>query len=1017
MTDEELGKFLTSVEFFSPLSREELEGIGDRIESRSFEFGDTVISAGDACEGLFIVRSGAVRLFTEEQGKETSLGVRKASEVFAEIAALREYKAEYTVRASAKTELLLIPRKVFAPLLAANPDAEAFMSRYAAISTAGGLVTRLFNLRGKVDPEETEKLFSSIGIKRVRAGTTILEQDSREDRRLYFVRAGRVQLTRTENKDSYPLATLGQGDVFGEKACLMQQEQVATAIAETDTILLILPEDTVKYVLERNPKIREVLEERILFSERELQRQKKLAEMRRRPIRFDLASRARSGENIIRRFPLIEQAEEMDCGAACLAMICKHYKIPMSLGKLRELANVTQEGATMDSLARVGELLGFTTRGVKCTYQSMLGFDMPFIAHWEGYHYIVVYGISKHNIWVADPAVGFKKMSVSEFEKGWTGTCLLFTPGDNMIQLSVGRSPWLRFVSYLRPYKKLLGYLLLATLIIDLLGIAPPIIIQNILDRVIVHQNESLLNLLIIGLVITSIFTQITTVLRGYLSNFMLRNLDFSMMTGFCKHTFSLPLSFFTKRRTGDIFARFQENETIRDFLTQSTVSTILNLLMVFIYFTVLFLYNVKMTLLLIALVIPVIILTLVITPKIKQYARRSFEASTDAEAVLMETITGAETVKAMGIEYPMRLKWEKQYATSLEVNYKAEQFDIIVNFIGQLLNATTTIVILWVGANLVLSQELTVGQLIAFNALMGSVMSPLMGLIGLWDELHEAGVAMERLGDVLDLEPEQKPEDMSSRILLPDMHGDISLQNVYFRYGGKETAYVLEDISVDIKAGEVIAVVGQSGSGKSTLAKLLVGFYPPTEGKILVDGYDLSLLDKDYYRAQIGYVMQSNLLFSGTVAENIAIGDQNPDRRKIMEVAKLADAHDFINNLPLGYEQMVGERGVGLSGGQMQRLCIARALYRDPRLLIFDEATSALDTHSESNIMSNMRDILKGRTAIVIAHRLSTIMSADKILVLYNGGIVEHGTHDDLFANRGMYFQLVQKQMAGAQE
>jgi subfamily B ATP-binding cassette protein HlyB/CyaB len=405
--------------------------------------------------------------------------------------------------------------------------------------------------------------------------------------------------------------------------------------------------------------------------------------------------------------------------------------------------------------------------------------------------------------------------------------------------------------------------------------------------------------------------------------------------------------------------------------------------------------------------------MTVAVTPKLKAYARDAFAAHTDAQSMLMEIIGGAETVKGMGIERPMRLKWEKKYANSLDVGYRAQRFNILVGLVSQLLNATVTISILWMGSNLVLAQELTIGQLIAFNALMGSVMSPLMGLVALWNRVNEAGVAMERLGDILEMEPEQKPEEISSRVLLPDLKGDIELKNVYFRYGGNETPYVLENISFSMRSGELVAIVGQSGSGKTTLAKMLVGFYLPTEGAITVDGYDLTVIDKEYYRAQVGYVMQSNLLFSGTIAENIASGEENPDRNRIIEVAKLADAHGFISNMPLGYEQVVGERGVGLSGGQLQRLCIARALYHNPRLLIFDEATSALDTHSESNILNNMQHILKGRTAVVIAHRLSTIMNADKILVLYNGSIVEEGSHGELVDRKGMYYQLVKKQIA----
>jgi ATP-binding cassette subfamily B protein len=444
-------------------------------------------------------------------------------------------------------------------------------------------------------------------------------------------------------------------------------------------------------------------------------------------------------------------------------------------------------------------------------------------------------------------------------------------------------------------------------------------------------------------------------------------------------------------------------------------VTTALNLLMVFIYFTIMFLYNVKMTLLLIGFVIPIMALTALATPKIKNYAREVFSASTESKSFLMEALGGVETIKGMGIERTVRLKWEKKYAKSLEVQYRAQAFNIAVSLGSQMLNAATTIAILWVGANMVLTHEMTIGQLIAFNAFMGSVLTPLMGLIGLWSLLNDAGVAMERLGDVLDMEPEQKPEDLPSRIMLPDLQGEISLNNVYFRYDGNDTEYVLENISFEIKPGELIAIVGRSGSGKTTLAKLLVGFYTPTEGKMVVDGYDLNVIDKNVYRAQIGYVMQSNLLFSGTIAENVASGDEAPDRRRIEEAAKMADAHAFISKMPLGYEQIVGERGVGLSGGQIQRLCIARALYHDPRLLVFDEATSALDTQSESNILGNMQEILKGRTAVIIAHRLSTIMRADKILVLYEGAIVEQGRHDELVARKGMYYQLVQKQLSAA--
>jgi ATP-binding cassette subfamily B protein len=1012
---ETLSEFLASVDLFSALTRLEIERLAQSAESRMLAFGDRVCTAGEVASGLFIVRSGSIRVFAADADKEISLGVRKAGEVFGEMVMLREVRHEWSARASGKTELLFIPRTVIAPIVTANTAARAAIAARVAISSAGGLITQLFDLKGKLDPSEMEQLTQSVGVKRVAADKEILQQGARDDRRLYVVRQGEVRVVRREDGNDYPLATLHKGETFGERACLMRQEQAASVIAKGETTLLVIPEKTLQLILERNPKVREVLEERIRILDRELQRQKMVAERRKPAVVIDLQSKPEIGQKVLRRFAWIQQAEEMDCGAACLAMICKHYGIGMTLGKLRELANVTTQGATLDSLARTGESVGFTTRGVQCTFEMLRGFELPFIVHWEGYHYVVVYGLSSSQVWLADPAVGFRKLSLEEFERGWNGTCLTFTPRQDAATVGATHSPWGRFARYLLPYRKILLHLFMATFVIQMLGIVPPMIIQNILDGVIVHQNVNLLHLLIIGLVISSLFTQLTAAIRAALANFMVRKLDFTMMSQFFRHTLSLPYAFFAKRKTGDIFARFQENQTIRAFLTESTITTVLNLLMIFIYFTVLFLYNVRLTLLLIAFVVPMLALTVLVTPKVKKFAREVFSATTEAKSYLMETLGGAETVKGMGIERPVRLKWEKKYAKALEVQYRAQSFNILVGLAGQLLNAATTIVVLWAGANLVLTRELTIGQLIAFNALMGSVLAPLMGLVGLWSLLNDASVAMERLGDVLDLEPEQKPEELASRVALPELQGDIRFEGVYFRYGGNETPYVLENITVDIKPGELVAVVGRSGSGKTTLAKLLVGFYPPTDGRLTVDGYDIGVVDKEYYRAQVGYVMQTNLLFSGTIAENIAGGSDEPDRRRIEDVAKRADAHGFISKMPLGYQQVVGERGMGLSGGQIQRLCIARALYRDPRLLVFDEATSALDSESESNIIANLNDVLKGRTAVVIAHRLSTIMRADKILVLYDGKIVEQGRHEELVARHGMYYELVQKQLSAA--
>jgi len=425
-------EFLAAVEILSIFTAEELDKLAAAIETRNYAFGDTICKAGDAADGLYIIRAGSVRVFSEEHGKETSMGVRKTGEVFAELAMLRSYRHELSARAALKTELWFIPRSAIEPVIGRNPAALDFINNYVALSSAGGLVAKLFDLRGKVSKPEMDEFVRSVGVKRIGSGKEILKQGARDDRRLYVVRQGEVRVVVNDSTDEYVLATLGPGEIFGERACLMRQEQPATIVAATESTVLVIPEKSAHFILERNARFRDVVEERVRFLERELHRQKKLAERRKRPVVLDLASQPKAGEKVIKRFAWVEQAEEMDCGAACLAMLCRHYGINMTLGKLRELANVTAQGATLDSLARAGEALGFGARGVQCTFDALQGFELPFIVHWEGYHYVIVYGVSPDQVWVADPAVGFKKLSVEEFERGWSGTCLVFTPGEQI---------------------------------------------------------------------------------------------------------------------------------------------------------------------------------------------------------------------------------------------------------------------------------------------------------------------------------------------------------------------------------------------------------------------------------------------------------------------------------------------------------------------------------------------------------------------------------------------------------
>lgn len=1008
-------KWLKQVEVFSSFNDAELEILEKSSSKKEYDFGETVLSAGDIPKDMFVIRSGKVRLFITEE-KEKSLGIYKERDSFAEKIILSDTPIDFSVRASGKTEVICFPVDTIRNLLESNGNARKFITQYIALKFSGGLLAHFLNIKeNSLDREEYDSIIRNIGAKKIKAGSTILEQDNGTDCRLYIIRSGSVAVVRKEEDTEYTISTLESGEAFGEQACLNYSVQPASVIAKTDSLVLVIPQDIVQRLISQNVKLKQIFEERIEYFNRSLERQQKLQKWTGEKSIFSSDTKTGVGGKIIKRFQLIQQAEEMDCGAACLAMICKHHKINMSLGKLREMANVTTEGATMESLAKVGENLGFHTKGVRASYNSLKGFELPFIAHWEGFHYIIVYGISKTHVWVADPGPGFRKLSKAEFEKGWTGNCLLFTPTAATKQVKSSKNPWLRFFSYLVPMKKILRDLFLAALVLQLLGLAGPIIMQNILDRVIVHQNTHLLNMMIMGLAAAMIFSQITEFLSAYLSNFLSRKMDFSMISHFYKHVFSLPVDFFAKRKTGDIVARFQENETIRSFMTDSSIGTVLNSIMVSVYLIVLFKYSVSLTFLLLAFMIPIILLTLAATPKYKDYARKSFYAEAESESLLMESLAGAESVKAMAIERNIRLKWEQKYTKALDIKFRTEMFTTGIGTLSDLLKAAATITILWVGAHMVLKNEFTIGQMIAYNGLVGAVMTPLLGLVGVWDELQEALVSMERLGDVLEIEEEQHNLSPDQKIILPDLDGDITLKNVYFKYSeNPKDDYILKNLNLTIPQGSTVAIVGSSGSGKTTFAKLLVGLHKPSEGSITVCDYDIDTLDLSYYRRNIGYVMQNNLLFAGTISENIAMGAQTVDQRQIVNCAKLADAHGFINNLPLGYEQVVGERGIGLSGGQNQRLCIARALYHNPALLIFDEATSALDGESEHQIQNNLSNILKDRTAVIIAHRLSTVMEADQIFVLYKGQMTESGNHDELIDKQGIYYQLFKNQLAG---
>ena len=717
-------------------------------------------------------------------------------------------------------------------------------------------------------------------------------------------------------------------------------------------------------------------------------------------------------QKVVRRYPFYAQQSASDCGAACLVMIGRYWGKKFSVSRLRDIANVDRNGASLKGLAAAAESIGFTTRPVKASLNKLAEQSLPAVAHWEGKHYIVVYEITKERVIVGDPALGQLSYTPAEFKKDWTGYTLLLQPTALLKDAEEVSTPFWQFFELVKPHTIVLLEIFIASVFIQLFGLITPLFTQLILDRVVVQQSNLTLTAVGLGLLIFGWFRVAMTGLRQYLLDHTANRVDLALIVGFINHTLHLPLGFFESRYVGDIISRVQENSKIQRFFTGEALSIILDLLTVFIYIGLMFWYSWKMALLTLVIVPPFVILALVATPFLKRISREIFAASTEETGYLIQSLTGIRTVKSMAVEQSVQWNWEDLFGKAIKKNFVGQVISNRLQIFSALIETTITTALIWFGATLVINNELTIGQLVAFNMLLTNVVRPFQRLIVLWNELQEVVIAIERINDVIDTDLEEDLQ-ASNRITLPPIRGHIRFERVTFRYHPENDINTLENISFEVQPGQTLALVGRSGSGKTTIGKLLLGLYSATEGKIYLDGYDIANVSLRSLREQTGVVDQDTFLFGGTIRENIGLADPNADLKAIITAAKQAGADEFIKELPMAYETQIGEGGGMLSGGQRQRIAIARALLANPPLLILDEATSSLDAESERIIQNNLNQILHDHTTIVIAHRLSTIRNADLILVLDRGIIVERGTHEELMAKQGHYFYLNQQQLS----
>ena len=716
-------------------------------------------------------------------------------------------------------------------------------------------------------------------------------------------------------------------------------------------------------------------------------------------------------QRITRRYPFFAQQSGSDCGAACLVMVARYWGKNFSVNRVRDIANVDRNGASLRGLSAAAESIGYSTRPVKASLDQLAKQKLPAIAHWEGKHYVVVYEVTPKQVIIADPAIGQRHLTYPEFKAGWTGYTLLLQPTALIKKLKDTTTPFWQFFELVTPHGQVLLEVFITSLLIQIFGLITPLFTQLLLDRVVVQGSTLTLTAVGLGLVIFGLFRVAMTGLRQYLLDHTANRVHIAMIVGFIRHTFRLPMSFFESRYVGDIIARVQENRKIENFLTGEALSIVLDLLTVFVYVGLMFWYSWKMALLALVIVPPFFLLALIATPFLQKISREIFAALAEESSYLIQSLTGVSTVKSLAVEQTVRWRWEEFLNKSIRKNFSGQVMGNRLQMFSLTIESLVTTGLLWFGAWLVIHGELTIGQLVAFNMLIGNVISPFQRLTVLWNQLQEVVIAMERINDVIDTEPE---EDLQSqaRQYLTELRGNIIFDNVTFRYHPESDINVLENLSFEVKAGQTVALVGRSGSGKTTISKLVLGLYPPTDGKILIDGYDITAISLPSLRNKVGVVDQDTFLFGGTIRENLTIAYPSATLEDIVDAGRLAGADEFIQRLPMGYETQIGEGGGLLSGGQRQRLAIARALLGNPCLLVFDEATSHLDVESERIIQRNLNTILHGRTSLIIAHRLSTVRNADIILVLDRGVLIEQGNHEELMAKRGHYYYLNRQQL-----
>ncbi|MFI5311266.1 MAG: cyclic nucleotide-binding domain-containing protein [Gemmatimonadales bacterium] len=1026
---------LASLDLFVLLPADARSEFVAAFEPVTFGFGDVIVREGNPADALFVIGRGRARVLTTgDDGSEVVLGTLKAGDVFGEAALLRSTERTATVRASGEVVAWRLAREVLDDLLRARPEARRWLELQTTERELAAFFKRFTGFRSLPAPL-LERLLRELVERPAKAGETIVVQGDPPGP-MWIVRSGRLRVYREENGERRPLAYLRRGDWFGELSVFAGQPRAATVVAHDACVLLELKPETFKRLIAESPEFASEIQARVAqydfrrvarvpldfddellpaeaatFASQPENRPPTDRDVPLEPEEFAAAPKRPSGRRR-RRVPFVAQIDEMDCGAACLGMICRYFGRNVSLTRIRELAHTSVDGTSLRALVTAGEQLNLAARSVRTSMEQVPEMPLPAIVHWAGNHWVVLEHLDDRAAWIVDPGVGRRKVSRADFATKWSGFAALFDYTPAFEREPEAQRDWAWLVTHLRPHTGLLLRALGLAGLVAALQLALPVFSQVIVDRVLVESDASLLTVVVIGMFTVLAMSLGASMVQRYLLSWVAVRFDAASLDFLTRALLALPMKYFAARRTGDILRRLGGMAQIRDFLVQHAVAGLSAFVQLAVAVLLMFVYSPLLAVVALSMTPGYVFLLWYSRTRLRPMFDSLEEASGHYQSYQIDAVKGIETVKAMGAEGALRELMLNEFLAVSQKRFRANFTMLAYDGVTQVMGYVTTALVLWVGAARVMAGELTIGGFVAFTALVTLATGPIQQLLSMWDSMQWLGVLLNRLQDVLEPEPEQG-RDRSALRAVRTLEGHITLQDVGFRYGGSESPPILEGLTIDIRAGTRVAIVGRSGSGKTTLVKLLAGLLEPTGGRILLDGQDLEALDLRMVRRQIGFVLQQNHVFNDTIARNIAFGEPEPDLDAVIWAARAAAAHEFIERLPFGYDTKIGESGLALSGGQLQRIAIARALYRRPPILLFDEATSALDTESERAVKENLDRLLEGRTSLVIAHRLSTVRDANVILVLERGHLVEQGTHDELMARQGLYFYLVSQQIS----